>query len=118
MSDSGTPLMAAENTTMAKPVWSQIRITISQKMLIGLVVSQENSCRFCYAVVRSTLWLQGMDAERIRRVIAKLAQCGDQVIEQRIVLGAGLHDALGFTPAKIDADIPFQVGGQAVGAGA
>ena len=36
--------------------------------LIGLVVSQENSCRFCYAIVRSTLWLQGMDAARIRRV--------------------------------------------------
>lgn len=36
--------------------------------LIGLVVSQENSCRFCCAIVRSTLWLQGMDAERIRRV--------------------------------------------------
>ena len=31
-----TPLIAAEKTTMAKPVWSQIRITISQKMLIGL----------------------------------------------------------------------------------
>jgi AhpD family alkylhydroperoxidase len=36
--------------------------------LVGLVVSQENSCRFCYAVVRSTLWLHGMDSERIRRV--------------------------------------------------
>ena len=36
--------------------------------LIGLVVSQENSCRFCYAIVRSTLWLQGMDAQRIQRV--------------------------------------------------
>lgn len=36
--------------------------------LISLVVSQENSCRFCYAIVRSTLWLQGMDAQRIRRV--------------------------------------------------
>jgi len=36
--------------------------------LIGLVVSQENSCRFCFAVVRSTLWLHGMGAERIRRV--------------------------------------------------
>jgi alkylhydroperoxidase family enzyme len=35
---------------------------------VGLVVSQENSCRFCYAVVRSSLWLQGMDQERIRRV--------------------------------------------------
>lgn len=36
--------------------------------LISLVVSQENSCRFCFAVVRSTLWLHGMDMERIRRV--------------------------------------------------
>lgn len=41
--------------------------------LIGLVVSQENSCRFCYAAVRSTLWLQGMDIERIRRVEQNLA---------------------------------------------
>ncbi len=36
--------------------------------LISLVVSQENSCRFCFAVVRSTLWLHGMGMERIRRV--------------------------------------------------
>jgi alkylhydroperoxidase family enzyme len=36
--------------------------------LIGLVVSQENSCRFCYAAIRAMLWCQGMDNERIRRV--------------------------------------------------
>lgn len=41
--------------------------------LIGLVVSQENSCRFCYAVVRSTLWLHGMNSERIRRVEQDMA---------------------------------------------
>ncbi len=34
-----TPLIDAEKTTMAKPVWSQTRITISQKMLSGLLVS-------------------------------------------------------------------------------
>src|SRR6478735_8549591 len=34
-----TPLMAAENTTMAKPVWSQIRITISDGRLIGNCVA-------------------------------------------------------------------------------
>ena len=34
-----TPLMAAESTTIAKPVCSQIMITISAKMLIGLVVN-------------------------------------------------------------------------------
>jgi AhpD family alkylhydroperoxidase len=36
--------------------------------LVCLVVSQENSCRFCFAVVRSMLWLHGMDTGRIRRV--------------------------------------------------
>ena len=34
-----TPLIAADRTTIAKPVWSQTRIRISQKMLIGLVCS-------------------------------------------------------------------------------
>src|SRR5665811_2348711 len=34
-----TPLMAADRTTMAKPVWSQTMITISAKTLIGLVVT-------------------------------------------------------------------------------
>lgn len=41
--------------------------------LIGLVVSQENSCRFCYAAVRATLWFQGMGQERIRRIEQDIA---------------------------------------------
>ena len=28
--------------------------------LVVLVVSQENSCRYCYAGVRALLWFQGM----------------------------------------------------------
>jgi alkylhydroperoxidase family enzyme len=36
--------------------------------LVGLVVSQENSCRFCYAAVRAMLWAQGMSTERIEGV--------------------------------------------------
>jgi AhpD family alkylhydroperoxidase len=36
--------------------------------LISLVVSQENSCRFCYAAVRAMLWSRGMSLERIQRV--------------------------------------------------
>ena len=35
-----TPLIAADRTTMANPVWSQTRIMISAKTLIGLVVNQ------------------------------------------------------------------------------
>ena len=36
--------------------------------LIVLVVSQENSCRFCYAAVRGLLWAQGMSWVRIQRM--------------------------------------------------
>jgi AhpD family alkylhydroperoxidase len=36
--------------------------------LVALVVSQENSCRFCYAAVRVLLWGQGMSISRIQRV--------------------------------------------------
>jgi AhpD family alkylhydroperoxidase len=36
--------------------------------LVALVVSQENSCRFCYAGVRALLWGQGMSKVRIQRV--------------------------------------------------
>ena len=36
--------------------------------LIVLVVSQENSCRFCYAAVRGLLWAQGMSWARIQRM--------------------------------------------------
>src|SRR5574337_983977 len=42
--------------------------------LIGLVVSQENACRFCYAAVRAMLWLQGLETERIERVEADLSR--------------------------------------------
>lgn len=42
--------------------------------LIGLVVSQENSCRFCYAAVRAALWCQGMDREQIQRVEQDLSR--------------------------------------------
>ncbi len=36
--------------------------------LVSLVVSQENSCRYCYAIVRSMLRSQGMSDARIERI--------------------------------------------------
>ena len=42
--------------------------------LIGLIVSQENACRFCFAAVHASLWFQGMDPERIRRIEGDLAR--------------------------------------------
>src|SRR5215469_12065698 len=41
--------------------------------VITLVVSQENSCRFCYAAVRVLLWAQGMSEDRIQRIEQKLS---------------------------------------------
>ncbi len=42
--------------------------------LVTLVVSQENSCRFCYAAVRAMLWVQGMSTGRIQRVEQDLSR--------------------------------------------
>jgi AhpD family alkylhydroperoxidase len=42
--------------------------------LVVLVVSQENSCRFCYAAVRALLWAQGMSRARIERMEQNLAR--------------------------------------------
>jgi AhpD family alkylhydroperoxidase len=42
--------------------------------LVVLVVSQENSCRFCYAGVRALLWAQGMSRARIQRMEEDLAR--------------------------------------------
>ncbi|HSF07171.1 MAG TPA: carboxymuconolactone decarboxylase family protein [Methylomirabilota bacterium] len=42
--------------------------------LIQLVVSQENTCRYCYAAVRASLRIQGMSEARIRSVEGNLAR--------------------------------------------
>jgi AhpD family alkylhydroperoxidase len=42
--------------------------------LVALVVSQENSCRFCYAAARAFLWGRGMSRERIQRVEQDLSR--------------------------------------------
>jgi AhpD family alkylhydroperoxidase len=40
--------------------------------LVALAVSQENSCRFCYAAVRMLLWALGMSWARIQRLATPL----------------------------------------------
>ena len=42
--------------------------------LIGIVVSQENACRFCFAAVRAVMWFQGMDRQRILRVEQEISR--------------------------------------------
>ncbi len=41
--------------------------------LIGLVVSQENSCRYCYAVTRMALRVLGMSEERMQQLEHRMA---------------------------------------------
>ncbi len=41
--------------------------------VLTLVVSQENSCRYCYAAVRMLLWAQGMSEARIQRLEQRLS---------------------------------------------
>lgn len=53
--------------------------------LIGLVVSQENACRFCFAAVRAILWFQGMDRQRILHVEQEAARA-DLPAETRAAL--------------------------------
>jgi AhpD family alkylhydroperoxidase len=51
-----------------------IRLDHDVMDLVTLVVSQENSCRFCYAAVRAMLWAQGMSRARIQRIEQDLAR--------------------------------------------
>jgi len=45
-----------------------VRLDLHLADLITLVVSQENSCRYCYAAVRTLLRIQGMSEARIQRM--------------------------------------------------
>ncbi|MGH8731592.1 MAG: hypothetical protein ACREVF_07740, partial [Burkholderiales bacterium] len=60
-----------------------VRLGIGNKMLvhldfatadlIALVVSQEHSCRYCYAVTRMQLRILGMSEERMQQLEQRLA---------------------------------------------
>jgi AhpD family alkylhydroperoxidase len=56
--------------------------------LVSLIVSQENSCRFCYSAVRSLLWAKGMSKERIDRLEQDLAR-GDLPPRTRAAISFG-----------------------------
>lgn len=42
--------------------------------VIVLIVSQENSCRYCYAGIRALLWFQGMSRVQVQRMEQDLAR--------------------------------------------
>lgn len=45
--------------------------------LLSLAVSQQNSCRYCYGIVRSLLRIQGMSETQLRAVEKQLGQAAD-----------------------------------------
>ena len=51
-----------------------MHLDLHEMCILVLVVSQENSCRFCYAAIRILLWAQGMSEARIQQIEQKLSQ--------------------------------------------
>ena len=56
--------------------------------LVSMIVSQENSCRFCYSAVRALLWAKGMSRDRIDRIEQDLAR-GDLPERTRAAISFG-----------------------------
>lgn len=44
--------------------------------LVTLIVSQESSCRYCYAAVRMVLWARGVDKARLEKMEEQLSRAG------------------------------------------
>ena len=70
--------------------------------LVSLIVSQENSCRFCYSAVRSLLWAKGMSKQRIDRIEQDLAS-GDLPPRTRAALSFGRAQSRSGPPAASSA---------------
>lgn len=51
-----------------------LRLDFKTADLVGLVVSQENSCRYCYAATRMMMRMLGMNEERMQALEQRLAQ--------------------------------------------
>jgi AhpD family alkylhydroperoxidase len=62
------PWMARALTDLHPEYGLLMHLDQSVADLVVLVVSQANSCRFCYAAVRVLLWAQGMSRARVERL--------------------------------------------------
>lgn len=76
-------------------------LDLSLADLIGLEVSRENSCRFCYAVSRAMLRFSGMSEQRVLELERRLA---DLAVDSRTA--AAVHFARRMTRSQplVDAD--------------
>ena len=78
--------------------------------LIFLAVSQDNSCRFCYAAQRSALRILGFDAERILRVEEAASSAETDQRENRALDFARRLSRSNPAPGKADAELLREVG--------
>lgn len=78
--------------------------------LVSLIVSQENSCRFCYSATRTLLWALGMSKERIDRIEQDLAR-GDLPPHTRAALAFGRAQSRSGPPAAEAACEALQAAG-------
>jgi AhpD family alkylhydroperoxidase len=68
------PWLARAEVDLHPELGLLLHLDLGLNDLIQLVVSQENSCRFCYAACRALLRIQGMSETRIQRVESNLAR--------------------------------------------
>jgi AhpD family alkylhydroperoxidase len=68
---------------------------------VGLVVSHENSCRFCYAMVRTLLRIQGMSEERVQELEARL---GGSEGEPRLAAATAFARRMARSAPPVDAE--------------
>lgn len=75
--------------------------------LISLIVSQENSCRYCYAAVRALLRIQGMSEARLERLEQQLLQLD---VDPRLVAVARYARVLSRSNPALDAATARRLG--------
>ena len=78
--------------------------------LVSLIVSQENSCRFCYSAVRTLLWAQGMSRSRIDRIEEDLAR-GELPARARAAIAFGKAQSRSGPGAAADACAALRAAG-------
>ena len=87
-----------------------VHIDIRLAELVFLAVSQDNSCRYCFAAQYASLRIQGFDEERIRRVEQAFASAEDDARESLVLDYARRISQSNPPPTATDRDVLRQAG--------
>jgi alkylhydroperoxidase family enzyme len=64
----GSPWLTSALALLSTARLPMLHVSVDESSIIALVVSQENSCRYCYAATRTALRILGFSEPRIRRL--------------------------------------------------